>query len=115
LLKFVDVSDGVVNLKDEVVDLLLDELDNCVTLSDYCITLIDLILPVDNSLIPLCDNLLLFRDQCFKCFYLSDLSINISVVSLSYTGHMTHTVAQHNLIVVLGIHKPDGATKRLFG
>jgi hypothetical protein len=53
LLKFVDVSEGVVNLKDEVMDLLLEELDNRVTLSDYCITLIDLILPVDNGLILL--------------------------------------------------------------
>jgi hypothetical protein len=91
LLKFVDVSDGVVNLKDEVVDLLLDELDNCVMLSDYCITLIDLILPVDNSLILLCD--ILFRDQCLKSFYLSDLSISISVVTLSYTGQQTRTAA----------------------
>jgi sensor histidine kinase YesM len=46
LLKFVDVSMGVVNLKDKVVDLLLEELDNCVTLSDYGITLIDLILRI---------------------------------------------------------------------
>jgi hypothetical protein len=34
LLKFVDVSIGVVNLKDKVVDLLLEEFDNRVTLSD---------------------------------------------------------------------------------
>jgi hypothetical protein len=86
LLKFVDVSKGVVNLKDKVVDLLLEELNNCVTLSDYCITLIDLILPVDNSLISLYDNFLLFRDQGLKLFYLSDLSISISVVTLTYTG-----------------------------
>jgi hypothetical protein len=86
LLKFVDVSVGVINLKDKVMDLLLEELDNCVTLSDYCITLIDLILPVDNSLVSLCDNFLLLRDQCFKLFYLSDLSISISVMTLSYTG-----------------------------
>jgi hypothetical protein len=77
LLKFIDVSVGVVNLKDEVVDLLLEELDNRVALSDYCITLIDLILPVDNDLISLCDNFLLFRDQCLKLFYLSDPSICI--------------------------------------
>jgi hypothetical protein len=51
LLKFIDVSEGVVNLKDEVVDLLLEELDNRVALSDYCITLIDLILLVDNDFI----------------------------------------------------------------
>jgi hypothetical protein len=86
LLKFVNVSDGIVNLKDKIVDLLLEELDNCVTLSDYGITLIGLILPVDNSLIPLCDNFLFFCDQCLKCFYLSDMSISISVVTLSDTG-----------------------------
>jgi hypothetical protein len=109
------VSEGVVNLKDEVVDLLLEELDNPVALSDYCITLIDLILPVDNDLILLCDNFLLFRDQCLKLFYLSDPSTCISVVTLSYIGEQTHTVAQHNLIVVLGIHEPDGTTECLFG
>jgi hypothetical protein len=64
LLKFVDVSKGIVNLKDKVVDLLLEELDNRVTLSDYCITLIDLILLVDNGLVLLCNNFLLLRDQC---------------------------------------------------
>jgi hypothetical protein len=115
LLKFVDVSMGVVNLKDKVVDLLLEEHDNRVMLSDYCITLIDLILPVDNGLIPLCNNFLLLRDQCFKLFYLSDLSISISVVSLSYTGQLTHTAAQHNLVVVLNIHESDSTTERLFG
>jgi hypothetical protein len=49
LLKFLDVSMGVVNLKDKVVDLLLEELDNYVTLSDYGITLIVLILLVKKS------------------------------------------------------------------
>jgi hypothetical protein len=102
-------------LKDKVVDLLLEELDNRVTLSNYCITLIDLILPMDNGLVSLCDNVLFFHNQCLKLFYLSDLSISISVMTLSYTGQQTHTVAQHNLIVVLGIHEPDGATERLFG
>jgi hypothetical protein len=51
LLEFVDVSEGIVNLKDKVMDLLLEELNNRVTLSDYCITLIDLILPLENSLV----------------------------------------------------------------
>jgi hypothetical protein len=115
LLKFVDVSEGIVNLKDKVVDLLLEELDNRVTLSDYCITLIDLILPVDNDLVSLCNNFLLLRDQCLKLFYLSDLLISISVMPLSYTSQQTHTMAQHNLIVVLGIHKSDGTTEFLFG
>jgi hypothetical protein len=115
LLKFVDVSDGVVNLKDKVVNLLLEELENRVTLSDYCITLIDLILPVDNGLVSLCDNFLLFRGQCLKLFYLSDLSISISVVTLSYTSQQIHTAAQQDLIMVLGIHEPAGTTERLFG
>jgi hypothetical protein len=93
LLKFIDVSMGVVNLKDKLVDLLLEELNNCVTLSDYCITLIDLILPVNNGLLSLCDDFLLLRDQCLKLYYLSDLSIRISIVTLSYTSQLTHTAA----------------------
>jgi hypothetical protein len=93
LLKFVDVSMGIVNLKDKVMNLLLEELDNGVTLSYYRITLNDLILPVDNGLISLCDNFLLLRDQCLKLFYLSDLSISISLVTLSNTRQLTHTAA----------------------
>jgi hypothetical protein len=82
---------GVVNLKNKVVDLLLEELDNRVMLSDYCITLIDLILPVKNGLLSRCDNFLLLCDQGLKLFYLSDLSINISIVALSYTSQLTRT------------------------
>jgi hypothetical protein len=93
LLQFVDVSMGVVNLKDKVVDLLLEELDNHVTLSDDCITLIDLILPVKNGLLSRCDNFLILCDQGLKLFYLSDLSFNISIVTLSYTSQLTHTAA----------------------
>jgi hypothetical protein len=115
LLQFVDVSMGIVNLKDKVVDLLLEELDNCVTLSDYGITLIDLILPVDNGLISLYDNFFLLRDQGLKFFYLNHLSISISVVTLSYTGQLTHTATQQDLVVVLNIHEPNSTTKRLFG
>jgi hypothetical protein len=73
------------------MDLLLEELDNRVTLSDYCITLIDLILPVKNSLLTCCDNLLLLHDQGLKHYYLSDQSISISIVTLSYTSQLTHT------------------------
>jgi hypothetical protein len=72
LLKFVDVSMGVVNLKNKVVNLLLEELNNSVTLSDYGITLIDLILPVKNGPIPCCDNFLLLGNQGLKLYYLSD-------------------------------------------
>jgi hypothetical protein len=93
LLKFVDVSMGVVNLKNKVVDLLLEELDNHVMLSDYCITLIDLILPVKNGLLTRCDNFLLLCDQGLKLFYLSDLSISILIVIVSYTSQLTHTTA----------------------
>jgi hypothetical protein len=93
LLEFVDVRMGVINLKDKVVDLLLEELNNSVTLSDYCITLIDLILPVKNGLIPCCDNFLLLSNQGLKLYYLSDLSISISIVALSYTNQLTHTAA----------------------
>jgi hypothetical protein len=91
LLEFVDVSMGVINLKDKVMNLLLEELDNSVTLSDYGITLIDLILPVNNGLLTRCDNFLLLCDQGLKLFYLSDLSISISIVTLSYTTQMIHT------------------------
>jgi hypothetical protein len=93
LLKFINVSMGVVNLKDKVVDLLLEELDNRIALSDYCITLIDLILPVKNGLVPCCDNFLFLGDQGLKLHYLSDLPISISVVTLSYTNQLTHTAA----------------------
>jgi hypothetical protein len=59
LLKFDDVSMGVINLKNKVMNLLLEKLNDRVALSDYCITLIDLILPMKNGLIPCCDNFLL--------------------------------------------------------
>jgi hypothetical protein len=85
------MSMGIVNLKDKIMDLLLEELDNCVALSDYYITLIDLILPVKNGLLSLGDNFLLLRDQSLKLLYLSDLSISISVVTLSDTSQLTHT------------------------
>jgi hypothetical protein len=93
LLKFVNVSMGVVNLKDQVMDLLLEELDDRVTLSDYCITLIDVILPVKNGLIPCCNNFLLLGDQGLKLYYLGDLSISIAIMTLSYSNQLTHTVA----------------------
>jgi hypothetical protein len=93
LLKFLDVSMAIVNLKDKVMDLLLEKLDNCVTLSDYGISLIDLILPVKNGLLMRCDNFLLLCDQGLKLFYLSDLSISISIVTLSFTSQLTHTTA----------------------
>jgi hypothetical protein len=91
LLKFIDVSICVINLKNEIVDLLLEKLENRIMLSDYCITLIDLILPVKNGLVPYCDNFLFLSDQGLKLHYLSDLPISISVVTLSCTNQLTHT------------------------
>jgi hypothetical protein len=84
---------GVIDLKDKVVDLLLEELNDRVALSDYGITLIDLILPVKNSLLTCCDDLLLLRDQGLKLSDLSDLSISLSIVTLSYANQLTHTTA----------------------
>jgi hypothetical protein len=93
LLEFVDVSMGVIDLKDKVVDLLLEELNDHVALSDYCITLIDLILPVKNGLIPCCNNFLLLGNQGLKLHYLSNLSISIATMTLSYANQLTHTTA----------------------
>jgi hypothetical protein len=93
LLEFVNVSMGVIDLKDKVMNLHLEELNDHVALSDDCITLIDLILPVKNSLLTCCDNLLLLCDQGLKLYYLSDLSISIAIVALSYTNQLTHTTA----------------------
>jgi hypothetical protein len=56
-------------------------------------SLIDLILPVKNGLIPCCDNFLLLGNQGLKLYYLSDLSISILIVALSYTSQLTHTAA----------------------
>jgi hypothetical protein len=90
-LEFVDVSMSIIDLKDKVMNLLLEELNDRVALSDDCITLIDLILPVKNSLFPCCDNLL--RDKGLKLHYLGNLSISISIVTLSYANQLTHTTA----------------------
>jgi hypothetical protein len=93
LLQFLNVCMGIVGLKDQVMDLFLEELNDRVALSDYSITLIDLILPVKNSLLTCCDNLFLLRDQGLKLYYLSDLSISISIVTLSYANQLIHTTA----------------------
>jgi hypothetical protein len=80
LLKFFDVSMGIVSLKNQVVDLLLEELNGCVALSDYYITFIDLILPMKNGLVSRCDNFLFLGDQGLKLHY---LTLSFSVVTLS--------------------------------
>jgi hypothetical protein len=86
LLQFFNVSMGIISLKDQVVDLLLEELNDRVALGDYSI-------PVKNSLLTCCDNLLLLRDQGLKLYYLSNLSISILIVTLSYANQLTHTTA----------------------
>jgi hypothetical protein len=91
LLKFFDVSMGVISLKNQVVDLLLEELNDCVVLSDYYITFIDLIFPMKNGLVSRCNNFLFLGDQGLKLHYLSDLPISISLVTLSCTNQLTHT------------------------
>jgi hypothetical protein len=115
LLQFVDMSMGIIDLQDKVMNLLLEKFNDRVALSDYGITLIDLILPVKNSLLTCCDDLLLLRDQGLKFYYLSDLSISIAIVALSYTNQLTHTTAKQDLIMVLNIHEPDKTTERFFG
>jgi hypothetical protein len=93
LLQFFNVCMGIISLEDQVMDLLLEELNDRVALSDYSITLIDLLLPMKNSILTCCDNLLLLHDQGLKLYYLSNLSISISIVTLSYANQLTHTTA----------------------
>jgi hypothetical protein len=64
-----------------------------IVLSDYCITLIDLILPVKNGLISSSNNFLLLGNQGLKLHYLSDLSISIAIMTLSYANQLTHIAA----------------------
>jgi hypothetical protein len=47
----------------------------------------------DKVILTRCDNFLLLYDQGLKLFYLSDLSISILIVTLSYTSQLTHTAA----------------------
>jgi hypothetical protein len=82
---------GVINLKDKVMNLILEELNDRVALSDYGITLIDLIRRVKNGLLSRRDNFLLLCNQGLKLFDLSDLVVNISIVTLSNTSQLTHT------------------------
>jgi hypothetical protein len=90
-LPSLDVSMGVINLKDKVMNLILEELNDRVALSDYGITLIDLIRRVKNGLLSRRDNFLLLCNQGLKLFDLSDLVVNISIVTLSNTSQLTHT------------------------
>jgi hypothetical protein len=85
-MEHIDVGDGVVKLKGEVVDLLLEELNNGVTLDNHYITLEDLILSVGDGFVSLCDNLIFSNDRGLELFNLSNLLVNIFVMTLSYAG-----------------------------
>jgi hypothetical protein len=109
-MEHIDVGDGVVKLKGEVMDLLLEELNNGVALDNHCITLKDLILSVGDGFISLCDNHICSSDRGLELFNLSNLLVNISVMTLSYAGQLVHTTALKYLIVVLCIHESDYST-----
>jgi hypothetical protein len=109
-MEHIDVGDGVIKLKGEVMDLLLEELNNGVALGNHGITLEDLIFSVGDGFIPLCDNLIFSSDRGLELYNLSNLFVNISVMTLSYAGQLIHTVVLKHLIVVLCIHKSDCST-----
>jgi hypothetical protein len=96
------VGDGIIKLKGEVVNLLLEELNNGVVLDNHCITLEDLILSMGDGCVSLCDNLIFSSDRGLELFNLSNLLVNIYVMTLSYAGQF--------LIVVLCIHESDHST-----
>jgi hypothetical protein len=105
---------GIVGLKDQIMDLFLKELNDCITLSDDSITLVDLIFSMKDSLISCYDDLILLSHQGLKLHYLSDLTVSIPIVTLSYISQLTHATEQQNLIMVLNIHKPGDITDRFF-
>jgi hypothetical protein len=109
-MEHIDVGDGVVKLKGEVVDLLLKELNNGVALDNHYINLEDLILSLGDGFILLCYNLIFSSDLGLELFNLSNLLVNISVMTLSYTGQLVHTAMLKYLIVVLCIHESDCST-----
>jgi hypothetical protein len=114
LLQFFNVSFSIVSFKDQIVDLFLKELNNCVALSDDSITLVDLIFSMKDGLISCCDDLILMDHQGLKFHNLSDLTISISIVTLSHSSQMTHASKQQNLVMVLNIHESDDSTDRFF-
>jgi hypothetical protein len=113
-MEHIDVGDGVVKLKvklkGEVVNLLLEKLNNGVALDNHCITLEDLILSVGDGCVSLCDNLIFSSDRGLELFNLSNLLVNILVMTLSHASQLVHTTVLKYLIVVLCIHESDHST-----
>jgi hypothetical protein len=109
-MKHIDMGDGIVKLKSKVMDLLLEDLNNGVALDNHCITLKDLIFSVDDGFVLLCDNLIFSSDRGLELFNLSNLLVNISVMTLSYASQLVHTAVLKYLIVVLCIHESDCST-----
>jgi hypothetical protein len=69
---------------------------------------------MSDGFVPLCDNLTFSGDRGLELFNLSNLPVNVSVITLGYTGHLAHTVALKYLMMILCIHKPDCSTYYLF-
>jgi hypothetical protein len=65
---------------------------------------------VSDGFILLYDNLIFSGDRGLEHFNLGNLPVNVSAVTLGYTGHLAHTVALKYLMTVLCIHKPDYST-----
>jgi hypothetical protein len=65
---------------------------------------------VSDGFVPLCDNLIFSGDRGLELFNLGNLLVNVSAVTLGYTGHLAHTAALKYLMTVLCIHKPDCST-----
>jgi hypothetical protein len=74
------------------MDLFLEELNNGIALNDYCVTLNDMIFSVNNGFIPLCDSFIFSNNCSLELFNLSNLLVNISMMTLGYAGQLVHTV-----------------------
>jgi hypothetical protein len=94
LLQFFNMSLGIISLMDQIMNLFLEELNNCIALSDDSITLVDLIFSMKDGLISCCDDLILLGHQGLKFHYLSDLTVSISIVTLSHTSQLSHATKQ---------------------
>jgi hypothetical protein len=65
---------------------------------------------VNDGFIPLCDNFIFSSNRSLELFNLSNLLVNISVMTLGYVGQLVHTAMLKYLIVVLYIHESDHST-----
>jgi hypothetical protein len=65
---------------------------------------------VNDGFIPLCDNFIFGRDRSLELFDLSNLLVNIYVMTLDYAGQLVHTAVLKYLIVALYIHESDHNT-----